>query len=288
MSYSEYKHKALIFACRKLLKGCLMSMLGLISSQVIAQAVDDNHSSWDLGLGLTHYRIPDYNGSDNLTTITTPFPYIVYTGKFLRIKSGSVQAALFSSDRLFFGLSGDGTPPVDSDKNSARNNMPDLDPVLETGPSLEYYFLHGKNKNDKNQRLFLELPLRAAIATDLDSTQHIGWITNPRLKYHFQKGKWRFRLGTGPAYANDNYYQYYYGVAAAFATSTRSPYKAESGFGGMHYTFGFGWRNRNTYFGGYVRYVDLSHAEFENSPLVAKNHALLTGLSLAWIFNSRH
>ncbi len=263
---------------------CCSTWIAFSPDQVMAQQFEDKHAVWDLGIGVTHYRIPDYNGSDNITAITAPFPYIVYTGKFLRIKNGSVQTALFSSERLFFAISGDGTLPIDSDNNSARNGMPDLDPVLEIGPSLEYYF---SNPDRKHGRLFLELPLRAAIATDFASTQHIGWMTNPRLKYHFRKGKWRFRLGTGPAYANDNFYQYYYGVAPAFETLMRPRYRASSGFGGMHYTFGFSWRKRHTYFGGYVRYIDLNNTAFANSPLLEKNHALLSGVSLAWVFTSR-
>ena len=252
--------------------------------EALSQTKTPEQSSWDLGIGLTHFNIPDYNGSDNITTITTPFPYVVYTGKLFRVKDGSVQSVLFSSERLFFGLSGDATPPVDSDKNTARLQMPDLDPVLEIGPSLEYYFWISENRY---RRLFLELPLRAAVATDLKSSQHIGWVTNPRIKYHFQNGKWRFRLGAGPGFANKNYNQYYYGVTPEFETQTRPAYEAESGFGGMHYTTAFGWRHKNVYFGGYIRYIDLSHAVFEPSPLVERNHSLLSGVSIAWIFNSR-
>ena len=273
---------------KKILKDAMtnscLTLIILSSCQAKAQEYVDKHSVWDLGIGITHYRIPDYNGSDNITTITTPFPYIVYTGKFFRLKGGSVQAALFSSDRLFFGFSGDGTPPVSSDKNSARSGMPDLDTVLELGPSLEYYFF---SRKANHPRLFLELPLRSAIATDLESTQHIGWVTNPRLKYHFQTGKWKFRFGIGPSFANNNFYQYYYGVKPEFVSTARQAFKADSGFGGMHYTVGFGWRHRNTYFGGYLRYIDLNQATYEDSPLVQKDYAFLSGLSLAWIFNSR-
>ena len=269
---------------RHFFKACLIVWLYLSSTEVSSQTNNSERSVWDLGIGLTHFNIPDYNGSDNITTITTPFPYIVYTGKLFRVKDGSVQSVLFSSERLYLGLSGDGTPPVSSDKNTVRSQMPNLDPVLELGPSLEYYL---SISNNRQSLLFLELPLRTAIATDLKSTQHIGWVTNPRIKYHFQHGKWRFRLGAGPGFANNNYYQYYYGVSPEFETQTRPAYEAKSGFGGMHYTSGFGWRHKNIYLGGYVRYIDLSNAVFEPSPLVERNHSLLSGVSIAWIFNSR-
>ena len=269
---------------RHFFEACLIVWLTLSSAEVMSQTDYPEQSIWDLGIGLTHFNIPDYQGSNNFTTITTPFPYIVYTGKLFRVKEGSVQSVLFSSERLYLGLSGDGTPPVNSDKNAARSQMSNLDPVLELGPSLEYYLSISKNRQ---RRLFLELPLRAAIATNLKSTQHIGWITNPRIKYHFQEGKWRFRLGAGPAYSNNNYYQYYYGVSSEFENPTRPAYEAESGFGGMHYTSGFGWRHKNIYFGGYIRYIDLSHAVFKPSALVEKNHSVLSSLSIAWIFNSR-
>lgn len=260
------------------------SLLISISCPIMAQESQSEHSAWDLGIGITHYQIPDYNGSDNITAITTPFPYIVYTGKRLRIKGGAVHAALFSSERLFLGFSGDGTPPINSDENSSRKGMPDLDPVLEIGPSLEYYFSKSKYSYPK---VFLELPLRSAIATDLTSTQHIGWLTNPRLKYHINKGKWKLRMGIGPAFANDNYYQYYYGVAPELETAKRPVYKAKSGFGGMHYTLGFGWRHKEFFWGGYLRYIDLNQVAYEDSPLIEKEYAFLSGISFAWILNSK-
>lgn len=258
----------------------LLIALFLLLTASIGQG-QNKHNNWDLGIGLTAYSIPDYYGSKHSTRIFSPFPYIVYQGEYLSLKNGRVSGTLFSSTRWNLSLSADGSPPIKSDKNNARANMPDLDFVGEIGPAIEYYFL---DHETKYRKLFLEIPLRNGITTDLKRAQSIGWISNPRVKYHFRLNQWKLRIGLGPSFATKRFYNHYYGVDEAFQTPSRDTYASSGGYGGMRYSFGFSRVFGEFSFGGYLRWIDLSGAAFRQSPLLEDNNSLLAGVSLSWIF----
>ncbi|PCJ21975.1 MAG: hypothetical protein COB04_02015 [Gammaproteobacteria bacterium] len=237
--------------------------------------------TWDVGVGFTAYSIPDYHGSKHSTRIFTPHPYLAYHGKFIKLNDGKVSGTLFSSPQWFLNISADGSPPINSDDNPARNGMPDLDPVLEIGPSIEYYF---HKKTSDRPKLYLEFPFRAGIATSLSRVDSIGWISNPRLKYEINLQQWKLRFGVGPSFATRAFYNYYYGISTQFATEARAAYKSRGGYGGMRYSVGFRRPINDFLFGGYLRVSDLTGARFKSSPLVETKRSVLAGLSITWIF----
>lgn len=238
------------------------------------------HNNWDLGLGVTAYRIPDYNGSNHFTRILSPFPYIAYRGQFVKFSNGKITGTLFSSEHWFLNVSADGSPPINSDDNTARAEMPDLDPVIEVGPALEYYFF---KRGSSQPNIYLDIPFRAGIATDLSSAHSIGWLSNPRIKYELHAGQWKLRFGAGPTYATHNFYDYYYGVKLRYETTHRERYAPRSGYGGMRYSFGFSRPINQFRLGGYFRIIDLSGASFRSSPLIETKRSVLAGLTFAWI-----
>jgi len=253
----------------------------LTNSPLATSINHDLFKNWTLGVGLTAYRIPDYNGSSHSTNIFTPTPYLSYRGKFVKVTNGRITGTLFSSQRWFLNISADGSPPIKSDKNAARSGMPDLDPVLEVGPAIEYYIFK-KSRNFSN--LYLDIPLRAGITTDFTHLHSIGWISNPRIKYDVRLAHWKLRFGVGPTYATEVFYDYYYGIKARYASETRNTYETNSGYGGMRYSFGFSRPINDFRFSGYVRIIDLSGANFRSSALVESRQSVLAGLSMIWIF----
>ena len=61
-------------------------------------------------------------------------------------------------NRTELDVSISGTPPVDSSENDARRGMPDLDAILEIGPSFNILLARAE---DRKTRLELRLPVRA-------------------------------------------------------------------------------------------------------------------------------
>lgn len=239
-------------------------------------------SRWSLGIGVGFYSIPDYPGAEHTNNILAPIPYLEYKGPRLTLSNGRISSLLFNSEKIVIDISADGTPPVKSENNGARKEMPDLDPVLEVGPALELYLWR-----DARNKIFFDVPLRYGLASDFKRTKGIGWLSNPRIKYHFHYQQWRFRAGLGPIYASEKHNNYYYGVDEAFSAAYRQPYSPDRGYSGFLYSLGMQKRQGRLKFDAYFRLVDLAGSERENSPLVKRDKSLLWGSSITWIFSEQ-
>ncbi len=166
----------------------------------------------------------------------------------------------------------------------ARLGMPDIDLVLQVGPSVEITLAGGRFKPSHTR---LELPVRAAVATDFSSTQHVGWIFEPRLTYETRrpyKTGFAYLVSGGLRYATEKYHDYYYAVDPAFITSTRSAFDAGSGYSGLFVDAIANWRTENLIYFAFVRYQNLAGAVFENSPLVEQKDYIFLGAGLTWVF----
>jgi outer membrane scaffolding protein for murein synthesis (MipA/OmpV family) len=238
---------------------------------------------WELGLGIAPLIIPDYPGSDETRTYLLPFPYFVYRGDIFSIDRDGLMGHLASSDRLRLTISGDAGVPVKSEDNDARTGMPDLDPTLELGPSLDIC-LDARCGHEQWQ---FSIPLRFVVATDFSHFNNAGWVLNPRVTFdkRFEAGAWRYDLGmaAGLLFANERQHDYYYQVDPAFATPARPAYDADGGFSGSRFGFALTGRKRDLWAALFLRYDNLSGAEFEDSPLVRTRHSLTAGFSVAWV-----
>ena len=92
---------------------------------------------WELGIGMSALSFPDYRGSDESSLFFIPFPYVVYRGTFLKADRDGIRGAFFDNDRIELNISVGASVPVKSDDNHARQGMPDLQPTVELGPSLD-------------------------------------------------------------------------------------------------------------------------------------------------------
>lgn len=148
--------------------------------------------SYKVGAGLGFFHMPDYAGSRQSTLYAIPFPYLEYIGDVLTIKDQRVQLSTLLSHRVAFGFSGYLAPPADSHPDNLRASMPDLNPLIELGPSLivalgKKDFLEPSVDPYDGWQLTLELPLRSALAVDTDAEHHSDWLTqqgwtfNPKL-----------------------------------------------------------------------------------------------------------
>jgi len=239
---------------------------------------------WELGVGVTAFRLPDYRGSDESRNYLYPFPYVVYRGERVRVDRQGARAVLFESTRAEIDFSASGTLPVDSSKNHARQGMPDLDPTIEAGPQLNFSLARDR---ERDYRLDLRMPVRAVVATNLRHARQAGYTFYPHLNLmlrpEFLGGKWNVGFQTGPLFASREYHQYFYGVEQQFATAQRPAYEAKGGYSGALALASLTRRIGKLYVGGFVRYDSLRGAAFENSPLLRRDHSVMMGVAVAYV-----
>ncbi|MBN1664081.1 MAG: MipA/OmpV family protein [Deltaproteobacteria bacterium] len=240
---------------------------------------------WEAGVGLALLQMPDYRGADENRFYALPYPYFIYRGDILRVERERISGRIFKTDRLLVDVSFFGAAPVNSDHNSARSGMPDLDPMFEVGPSLNITLLEDRQAQYK---LTFSLPVRAVFSTDFSSIHHEGWVFGPRLT--FQKADFIPRTGlnlgisAGPMFADGNYHGYYYAVEPAYAGRARPPYAAGGGYGGSSFTIGLNKSIKSFIVNAFVSMDFLHGAAFEDSPLVKTKYSVMSGISVSWIF----
>jgi outer membrane scaffolding protein for murein synthesis (MipA/OmpV family) len=228
---------------------------------------------------------PDYRGSDERNTLVLPIPYLIYRGEVLRADRQGLRGLLFESERVELDVSVNGSIPVKSADNAARRGMPDLDPTVEIGPSLNLTLLGSERERTQLQ---LRLPVRGVFATDLSHVNTQGVVFEPKLNFDLrlrQGGQgWRAGVGAGPIFVSDQYAQYFYSVAPAYATPQRPAYSPAGGYAGTQATFSLTWRGGPWWVGVFARQDWLKGASFEDSPLVKSDRAFAAGFAFAYVF----
>jgi outer membrane protein len=241
---------------------------------------------WEAGLGFTGLSLPDYRGSDERHGYLWPLPYLVYRGDILRMDRKGMYGLLYHSQSLELNISLDGGVPVKSDRNTARRGMPNLDPTIQIGPSLEICLVRNC---DADRAVQLRLPVRAGIASDFSRFTGIGFVTNPQLNFDFRNigpgGGWNFGFAFGPLFATERFHDYYYQVSPQYAIpNIRPSYDARSGYSGTLLVLALSKRFDHVWFGAFARYDELAGAVFENSPLMKIRYSYMGGFGFAWVF----
>lgn len=253
-------------------------MLALATSTA---AGADDLPAWEVGLGAVAITQPQYRGSAQRQGRLLPMPYAIYRGEFLRLDQRGLRGLLLDTPNLSLDISVDGALPAASADDGPREGMPDLDPVVEIGPSLDWT-LHRAG----HWSVHLDLPVRAVVATDLRSATHAGWKVQPalRLRASGLAGGWTVSASAGPVYASRAYHDYYYTVDPRFATPARPAFQAAGGYSGLRAQMGFSRRFGRLWAGGLVRYDHLAGARVSGSPLVERRRGLSAALAVAWVF----
>jgi outer membrane scaffolding protein for murein synthesis (MipA/OmpV family) len=253
----------------------LLPFISLLSFSIHA---NEPEPLWEFGLGVAGINFPDYRGSDHQRNYLLPLPTLRYRGEKLRVNREGIRGLLYQSERINVDISLDGAVPVKSNENSARAGMPDLDPLLEIGPTLDFTL-----KQTSDHKLRLRFPLRGAFAFDGLQPKDHGWTFHPNLDldYHWQ---WNLGIALGPLFANQRYHDYYYSVEPAFATPTRPSFESSSGYSGTRLILTASRRFNGLWVAAFLRYDNLNGAVFLDSPLVRKNSAFMAGFGISWFF----
>ena len=250
---------------------------------VLSASVYADKKQWELGVGIAALDIPLYPGSSQSKTYIFPVPYVVYRSEKLEINNG-VDLTLFKKPGIRFNVSADLGVPVNSSDSEARAGMPDLDLVIQFGPSLEITLAGGRFKPS---HLRLDLPVRVAIATDFGSAESVGWIFEPRLSYESRrpyKTGFANLISAGLRFSTEELHGYYYDVEPAFVTPTRPEFKTQGGYSGLFIDYIANWRSEDFILWALLRYQNLEGAAFEDSPLVEQKDYLMFGAGLTWVF----
>lgn len=257
----------------------LKLFLLLLFTTTPAQANSAAKPRWELGAGLGFLNFPDYPGSNQQRSRILPIPYVRYRGRRLNVDHDGIYSDLFSSDRVTLRFSLAAGLPAKSKQNGARADMPDLDPTLEIGPSIQVTLA-----KSGDHQVALRFPVRAVVATDLRRAESLGWVFAPDIMWTWNRNKWNTRINIGPVYASEDYHDYYYEVDPVFATSDRPVYNARGGLNGFRSALTATRRIGSWWLGMFVSYHDLSHARIHDSPLVKQDSSLMIGMGLAWVF----
>jgi outer membrane scaffolding protein for murein synthesis (MipA/OmpV family) len=245
---------------------------------------------WEAGVTGVALTLPHYPGSDEQYTFVLPFPYFVYRGEVFKSDSDGLRGLFFKSDRIETDISFGGNLPVSSENNEAREDMPELDTLAEIGPAIRYYF-HRRGDLD---HLYLQAAWRGAFSVafnggfDIDANwRGQRYTLNLRFKNEtlFRDQNLRLFLSTGISYADDILNGYFYDVQSEFVTPDRGHYNANAGYAGF-YVSGALYKDLSDRWaiGGYIRWLNIDGAVFEDSPLVRTNNNIYASIVLAWKF----
>lgn len=265
------------------LRKVLSPYMILYCSAVAPASVHAGDAEWELGVGVTALDIPFYPGSSQSKTYVVPIPHLLFRSEKLEIDNG-LEATFFRTPRTRFNLSADFAVPVNSRDSDAREGMPDLDLVIQIGPSLEITLAGDRFKPS---HLRFELPVRAAIATDFGSAEVVGWTFEPRLTYETRrpyKTGFAYLISGGLRFSTAELHQYYYNVDPEFVTPTRQQFDADGGYGGLFVDYIANWRTEDLIFFALLRYQNIGQSAFEDSPLVEQKDYLMFGVGITWVF----
>lgn len=259
--------------------GCLTVFVANCASPVLAEMLP----LWEVGGGVAAISFPDYRGSASRRSYLLPVPVLVYRGDIFQIDREKMRGLLFKSDRAELDISISGSVPVRSDGsegNRVREGMPDLDPSLELGPSLNVWLA-----KTESARLALRLPLRAVITSDFRSVHSAGVLANPNLNLDLKPIQgWRLGLVAGVLFADHKYHDHFYGVAPEFARHGRAAYRAPGGYSGAQFIAALSRRFEPVWVAGFVKFDALNGAAFASSPLVERRNNVSVGIAVTWVF----
>jgi len=238
---------------------------------------------WELGLGIGDISGPDYRGSDEYRNYIAPIPYVIYRGKYIQSDRDGLRGNVFKSDRYEFTFSATATISQKADENKARESMPELGSTVEMGPALNIKLTEQNATNS----LLLQIPIRAVIAVTGSERGYSGLVFEPQLMFRRPLKNWEYTQRLGLSFANREYHDYYYSVDQEFVTPERNFFDADGGYSGVFTQVAISRAlqigNEETKLGFFLRYENIGHTAFVDSPLVKTENVWRGGFAFIWV-----
>lgn len=241
-------------------------------------------SEFELGIGYGFGSVADYPAADEYSRKTLLLPLIIYRGDVLKSdQEDGTRAELFKSTEIEINLSFGARFSSDSENNKTRAGMPNLNYLLETGPSLSYKLWH----KPKVSSLTLQIPMRLTFETDFKKTEFIGFVFEPELR--FQKLNFLVpRLTASTSFAvelfSERVANYYYQVENIYARSDRLAYDGRAGLAAISIgqSFLYEYKAYNFIFGATHSYF--GNSANTSSPLYKSDTNTSVFAAIAWFF----
>lgn len=250
----------------------------VLTTAVMSAFAAEPQPKWELGVGVGSYMAPHYLGADQSATYTLPVPFLIYRGDRIRTDRGGLLGRIYDSNVMDIRASIDGSLPVNSEDNDARVGMPDLDLMLEAGPTLQFHLFDSANK-----QLRFDIPVRAAFSFG-NSVEYRGLLSNPRFYYSYKIDKWQWSSTAGPIFSSEHFQDYFYEVESQYATPLRTAYNAQGGYTGLRTSISVSRHFGSFFAGAFLNYYDLHDVKNEDSPLMKKQDYLSASFAVVWIF----
>ncbi len=232
-------------------------------------ASSEKSSKFEWGPSLLCLRMNHYRGSDQYMNKVIPFPYFSYTSEHLEAEPSYVRGTLFENSFFSLKISVMAGLSVDSTRNRARKDMPDLDYMIEIGPMLILKLW--KSENNLHEITF-ESPFRRVFSTDFTRIDQVGWWSVPYINYIIYPNKYtldtRCELSFAAMFADNGYHDYFYRVDREYASVDREEYNPTGGYSGVQFAMVMEKRIGNVILIPVFRYDYLKETVFEESPLV--------------------
>jgi len=276
-----------------------ISFFTLANTDVNSESVviEKPKSKMEIGAGAFALNLPHYLGSDQSDAYVVPFPYFYYLDDKYKVDRNQFTGKIWQDNHFYLDISASGGVKVNSDDNTARRGMDDLDWVFELGPSIKYYLQGDPQASDY---FYLEFFTRKAAATDFKSMTNVGWRYGPSVSYqkHFSGhalpellaghgAELELTVRANVNFSDDRYLNYYYGVPERFISQSRVAFDSDGGYAGSDISAGLTYKVNQWWIGGFARYYNLSGAEYIDSPLVKQDNNWALGFGVAWIFYQR-
>jgi outer membrane scaffolding protein for murein synthesis (MipA/OmpV family) len=242
---------------------------------------------WELGLGVGGLYQPYYPGSDQTRAYAFPVPLPIYRGSVFKSDDEGMRAELIKDGPYKLDMSLDFNLAIDSDDVDLRAGMPDIDSMLQIGPSLEVTLAKGEHSE-----WLLNFPVRANFGIGSNGLEESGYTFSPNITYFrdmdWSGTPWRAGIALGMQAGSRDYQNVYYGVDQQFSTANRPSYEAESGFSGSRALLTLKSNNKKRLWVWFLRYDNISGASFEDSPLVDTSGGLSAGFVYSrYLFKSK-
>ncbi len=261
---------------KKILAVCISALLCL-SSVVQAEKLP----IYELGFGPGALYQNYYLGTKDTRSFAFPAIVPIYRGETFKSDEQGARAQLFKDDRYKLDLSVDFNLAIDSEDIRLREGMPDIDSVLQIGPSLQITL---DKSPGREWRIRLPLRFGSTIGSDVETA---GFTFSPDITYlrdtRFVGSPWRLGLSAGPQFGSSDYHTVYYGVDEEFATADRAAYDPEGGLTGYRFLATFTSKSPKRITSWFLRYENLSGAAIEDSPLVEQSDGWTAGFIYSFL-----
>ncbi|MGQ7845545.1 MipA/OmpV family protein [Granulosicoccus sp. 3-233] len=241
---------------------------------------------WEFGIGGGYFSGFDYPASSDSNRRGIALPFFVYRGPQWRFGGGGIRAVAIEQPRIKLDLSMGGSLNANSQGNSAREGMPDLDFLFEIGPQLEVGLLDRTMPSGGRVQLRFSAELRAVMSTDFRRMDGRGVVLEAGFGVNyrnFRQSGIDLLAALQSTYASERLQDYFYEVAPVHATEARPRFDAQGGYLESGLFAGIGLtphRNLRLFMGVFSGWFD--GARNEDSPLFETETSTGFAVGLVW------